>query len=47
MLTEIYVEALLIDEDLADLVWEAWDDGEVDDQAAIMVWMLISRLIQD
>ena len=34
MLTEIYIEALLIDEYLADQVWEAWDKGEVDDQAA-------------
>ena len=25
MLTEIYIEALLIDEELADQVWEAWD----------------------
>ncbi len=25
MLTEIYIEALLVDEDLADQVWEAWD----------------------
>ena len=25
MLTEIYIEALLVDEELADMVWEAWD----------------------
>jgi len=25
MHTEIYIEALLVDEDLADQVWEAWD----------------------
>ncbi len=31
MLTEIYVEALLVDEELADQVWEAWDSGEIDD----------------
>ena len=24
MLTEIYIEALLVDEDLADQVWEDW-----------------------
>ena len=29
MLTEIYIEALLVDEDLADEVWEAWDAGEI------------------
>ncbi len=27
MLTEIYIEALLLDEELADQVWEAWDRG--------------------
>ena len=31
MLTEIYIEALLVDEKLADQVWEAWDKGEIDD----------------
>ncbi len=25
MLTEIYIEALLVDEELADQIWEAWD----------------------
>ena len=29
MLTEIYIEALLVDEELADQVWEAWDKGEI------------------
>ena len=24
MLIEIYIEALLVDEEMADLVWEAW-----------------------
>jgi len=27
MLTEIYISALLVDEELADQVWEAWDKG--------------------
>jgi hypothetical protein len=34
MLAEIYIEALLADEDLADQVWEALDKGEIDDQVA-------------
>ncbi len=38
MLTEIYIEALLADEKLADQVWEAWDAGEVDDQSAYIAW---------
>ncbi len=32
MLAEIYIEALLVNEDLADQIWEAWDKGEIDDQ---------------
>ena len=27
MLTEIYIEALLVDEEAADAVWEAWYAG--------------------
>ncbi len=27
MLCEAYIEALLVDEDAADQVWEAWDGG--------------------
>ena len=34
MLTKIYIEALLVDEELADQVWKAWDKGEIDDQEA-------------
>ncbi len=40
MLTEIYIEALLVDEELADQVWEAWDKGEIDDQVA---WWIIAE----
>ena len=41
MLTEIYIEALLVDEELADPVWEAWDKGKIDDRVASIAWMLI------
>ncbi len=34
MLTEIYIEALLIDEELADQVWAALMAGEIDDLSA-------------
>jgi len=27
MLAEIYIEALLVDEELAEQVWDAWDKG--------------------
>ncbi len=42
MLTEIYIEALLVDEDLADQEWEAWDKGEIDDQVGWLGWWLIT-----
>jgi hypothetical protein len=41
MLTEIYIEALLVDEELADQVWEAWDAGSVTDAHAELMWRLI------
>ncbi len=44
MLTEIYIEALLVDEVLADQVWGVWDADETDDQIACIAWMLIAML---
>ncbi len=42
MLTEIYIEALLVDEELDDQVREAWDAGEIDDLAAVQLWFFIA-----
>ena len=42
MLTEIYLEAPVVDEELADEVWEAWDVGEMDDLAALISWKLLA-----
>ena len=42
MLCEIYIEALLVDEDLADQVWEAWDKGKIDDRLALLAWWLLA-----
>ncbi len=42
MLTELYIEALLVDEELADQVWEAWFVGYVNDETACIAWMLIA-----
>ncbi len=44
MLTEIYIKALLVDEELAD---QAWDAGEIDDQTACIAWMLIAASRQE
>ncbi len=45
MLTEIYIEALLVDEELADQVWEAWYSGEANDETACIAWILIAGLV--
>jgi len=45
MLTEIYIEALLVDEALADQVWTMWHNGEADDQTACIAWMLLAGVI--
>lgn len=42
MLTEIYIEALLCDENLADLVWELWDADVIDDAVAAIAWLLLT-----
>ena len=47
MLTEIYIEALPVDEELADQVWEAWDKGEIDETIAVLAWRIMSNSVQD
>jgi len=41
MLTEIYIEALLAYEDLADQVWELWNAGAIDEELAKITWLLL------
>ena len=42
MLTEIYISALLVDEELADQVWELWNAGPISDDLAVMSWWLMA-----
>ena len=42
MLTELYIEALLVNDDLADLAWEAWDSGVIDDEMAALAWLKLA-----
>ena len=42
MLSELHVETLLVDEDLADQIWELWDAGLIPDDQATGAWWLIS-----
>ncbi len=44
MLTEAYIEALLVDEELADQVWKLWDVGLIDDELVTITWLLIATL---
>ena len=45
MLAEIYIEALLVDEDLADQVWYMWAEEQIEDDLAWIAWMLIAIMI--
>ena len=40
MLTELYIEALLVDEELADRVWDA---GLIPDELASVAWLLLAE----
>ena len=41
MLTRLYVEALLVDQSLADDVWEAWAADKIGDRVALWAWWAI------
>jgi hypothetical protein len=41
MLTELYVEALLVDEDRADQVMALLESGKIDTDTAIFEWAMI------
>ena len=43
MLTEAYISALLVDEELADLVWELSEAGLITDEVAAMAWLLLAE----
>ena len=45
MLTRIYIEALLVDEEAADQVWESWNAKSLNNGAACIAWMTIAGLI--
>ena len=42
MLTEAYIQALLVDEELADLVWEVWNAGVITDDLAVLAWSTLA-----
>ena len=42
MLTELYIDALLADEALADVVWALWDAGVITDDMAALAWVNVT-----
>ena len=42
MLTQIYIEALPVDKDLADQVWELWNAQFISDETGAISWWLIA-----
>jgi len=46
MLIEAYIEALPVDEDLADLVWGLWDAGMIPNDLAAMAWCILAVKIK-
>ncbi len=45
MLTEIYIEALLVDEELADQVQAALMADEIDETTAVLAWWIMSNRV--
>ena len=45
MFTEIYIEALLVDEKAADQVRDEWNAQSLNNAAACIAWMTIAGLV--
>jgi hypothetical protein len=43
ILTELYIEALLVDEALPGEVWALWDAGVITDDMAAWSWIILAR----
>ncbi len=43
MFTEIYIEALLVNKELADQIWDLWDAGLINDVCACIVWWRVAN----
>ena len=42
MLARIYIEALLVDEYLADAIWELWNAELIPHEVAAWAWLMIA-----
>ncbi len=43
MLTRLYLEAILVGPELADMVWEAWDSGVITNEQSKSAWIIIAN----
>ena len=43
----LYVEALLVDEILADQVWELWNAGVITDGEATWAWFMLAQCVAE
>ncbi len=41
--TRLFIEALLVDEELADQVWELWNVGEISEDLAAWAWCILAE----
>ena len=46
MLTHPYIEALLVDNNLADQVWELWNAGTIGDDLAALAWAILTMRVE-
>lgn len=42
MLTELYIEALLVNEELADQVWDQWYAGLISEDLTALAWCILA-----
>jgi hypothetical protein len=42
MFTEIYIQGLLVDPDQADSIWQLWIEGRIDDDLAMIAWLIVA-----
>jgi len=46
MFTRLYVEALLNDSKLANLVWDLWDAELISDEVATIAWLSVFKQME-
>jgi hypothetical protein len=42
MFTQTFIDALLVDPELADSIWQLWFGGRIDDDLAMIAWLVLA-----